>query len=86
VFAYAIDGKSMPKWQTIVTDMEQTSKEPVGVGTTFKWITHAGGLRAKTTAKVVDYEINKKIGMDINFGSAAGTSYIYVDAVEGGTK
>jgi uncharacterized membrane protein len=86
VFAYAIDGKSMPKWQTIITDTEQTSKGSVGVGTTFKWITHAAGLRMKTTAKVVDYELNKKIGMDIDWGSIAGTSYFYVDAVEGGTK
>jgi uncharacterized protein YndB with AHSA1/START domain len=86
VFAYATDVKSMSKWQSAVTEVEQTSPGPIGIGTTFRWVTRGGGLRMKTTVKVTGYEPNKRISSDIDWGRMVGESTFFVEPVEGGTK
>lgn len=86
VFAYTLDVKSWPKWQTTVTDLEQTSQGQFGVGTTFRWVTHAMGLRMKTTAKVTEYEPNKKWCKTIVSGSTVIDDRLTFDPIEGGTR
>ena len=60
VFAYTTDVKSWPKWQAIVTEAEQTSQGPMGIGSTLRWINHMMGLSMKWTGKVTEYEPNKR--------------------------
>jgi uncharacterized membrane protein len=86
VFAYATDVKSLPKWQSSITEVEQTSPGQMSIGTTLRWVTSGMGLRMKTTAKVTGYELNKKLSLDIDWGSMAGESTFFVDPIEGGTK
>ena len=68
VFAYTTDAKSWPKWQSIILEAEQTSQGPWRVGTTFKGISRMMGLSMKWTAKVTEYEPNRKWGKNITSG------------------
>jgi len=86
VFAYTLDVKSWPKWQATVTDSEQTSQGQFGIGTTFKWVTKAMGLKMKTTAKVTEYEANKKWSKTIVAGSTVIDDRLTFEPVPGGTR
>jgi hypothetical protein len=86
VFAYTLDVKSWPKWQLTVMEAEQTSQGQMGIGTTFKWITKGMGLRMKTTAKVTEYELNKRWSKNIVAGSTVTEDHLFFDPIEGGTK
>ena len=68
-FAFTTDAASWSTWQTIIPEAEQTSKGPVGVGTTFKGTNHLMGRTMKWTAQVTEYEKNKKFGKNITSGS-----------------
>ena len=65
VFAYTTDAKSWSKWQSIIPAAEQTSPGPVGVGTTFKGTVHMMGISMNWTAKVTEYDSNKRFGKNI---------------------
>ena len=60
VFAYMTEVKSWPKWQSIIMEAEQTSQGPWCVGTTTKGTSRMMGLSMKWTAKVTEYEPNRK--------------------------
>ena len=68
-FAFTTDAGSWSKWRTIIPEAEQTSKGPVGVGTTFKGTNHLMGRTMKWTAQATEYEKNKKFGKNITSGS-----------------
>jgi uncharacterized protein YndB with AHSA1/START domain len=86
VFAYATDFKHMPEWQSTMSNIEQTSPGPMGVGATFRWVSHTMGLRMRTNAEIVEYEPNKIISFDMKWGSMTGKTYFLFESVEGGTK
>lgn len=86
VFAYTMDVKSWPKWQSSMTEPEQTSQGQIGIGTTFRWTTHRMGLRMKCTAKVTEYELNKRWSKNIVTGSSVIEDYLTFEPIEGGTK
>ncbi len=68
-FAFTTDAGSGVTWQTIIPEAEQTSKGPVGVGTTFRGTNHLMGRTMKWTAEVIEYEVNRKFGKNITSGS-----------------
>jgi len=68
-FAFTTDAGSWSKWRTMIPEAEQTSKGPVGVGTTFKGTNHLMGRTMKWTAQATEYEKNKKFGKNITSGS-----------------
>ena len=86
VFAYTTDVKSWSKWQTTITDAEQTSPGQMGIGTTFKWIGHRMGLRMKVTAKVTGYQPNKMWSKDIFSGRSVIEDTLSFDPIEAGTR
>jgi hypothetical protein len=86
VFAYAMDLKSVLKLHSNVIEVEQTSPGQMGVGTTFQWGTRVMGRKMKTIAKVTEYELNKRIGLDEETGSMVGHGTFFIEPVEGGTK
>jgi uncharacterized membrane protein len=85
VFAYTTDAKSWPKWQPF-PEAEQTSPGPMGVGTTTKGTIRMMGLSMKWTAKVTEYEPNRKFGKDIISGPITNEQHNTYDPMEGGTK
>ena len=86
VFAYTIDAKSWPKWQSIILEAEQTSQGPWSVGTTFKGTTRLMGLSMKWTAKATEYEPNKKWTKNINSGSITIDEHVTYEPIEGRIK
>jgi uncharacterized protein YndB with AHSA1/START domain len=85
VFAYTTDAKNWPKWQPF-PEAEQTSPGPMGVGTTTKGTIRMMGLSMKWTAKVTEYEPNKKFSKDIVSGPITNEQHNTYDPIEGGTK
>ena len=86
VFAYTTDASSWSKWQPTIKEAEQTSPGQVAIGTTFRWINHRAGLRMKVTAKVTEYELNKRWSKNIATRIWSMEDNLSFDAVGGGTK
>ena len=86
VFAYTTDANSWPKWQSILPEAEQTSQGPVSVDTTFRGTVHMMGLSMKWTAKVTEYEPNRKWAKSITCGSMMIEEHVAYDPIEGCTK
>jgi len=85
VYAYTTDAKSWPKWQPF-PKAEQTSQGPMGVSSTTKGTIRMMGLSMKWTAKVTEYEPNKRFGKDIISGSITIEQHNTYESIEGGTK
>jgi len=68
-FSFTTDAASWSTWVTFIPEAEQTSKGPVGVGTTFKGTNHLMGRTMKWTAQATEYETNRKFGKNITSGS-----------------
>ena len=54
---------------TFIPEAEQTSKGPVGIGTTFKGTNHLMGRTMQWTAQATEYVKNRKFGKNITSGS-----------------
>jgi uncharacterized protein YndB with AHSA1/START domain len=61
VFEFATDPGKMSLWQTGVSEAEQTSEGPMGVGTTMRGVGHFLGRRIESTSEITHYELNKRI-------------------------
>ena len=85
VFAYTTDAKSWPQWQPF-PEAVQTSPGPMGVGSTTKGTIRMMGLTMKWTAKVTEYELNRKFGKNINSGSITTEQHNTYDPLERGSK
>jgi len=81
VFAYTTDAKSWPKWQSIILEAEQTSQGPWRVGATFKGISRMMGLSMKWTAKVTEYEPNRKWAKNIISGPMTIEEHVTYDSI-----
>jgi len=86
VFAYTTEAKSWPEWQSIITEAEQTSQGPMCVRATTKGTSRMMGLSMRWTAKVTEYEPNRKFGKNIICGSITNEQHNTYDPIEGGTK
>jgi len=86
VFAYTTEAKNWPKWQSIITEAEQTSQGPWCVGTTFKGTSRMMGLSMKWTAKVTEYEPNRKWAKNIACGSMIIEEHVTYGPIEGGIE
>jgi uncharacterized protein YndB with AHSA1/START domain len=86
VFAYVTDAKIWPQWDSAMLEAEQTSPGQMGIGATFRGANRLMGLRGVWTAKVTEYEPNKKWGGTISSRSMQIKEYVTFDPVEGSTK
>ena len=84
VFAYTTEAKSWPKWQSFIMEAEQTSQGPIAVGTTFTGTNRMMGRSMKWSAKVTEYEPNRKWAKNITCGSVAIEEHMAYDPLEGG--
>jgi uncharacterized membrane protein len=86
VFAYVTDMKNLSNWVPEMQEIQHTSPGPMGIGTTMKGVYKMMGQRMAWTAKVTDYEPNKKWGESISSGSMLSEELLTFDPVAGGTK
>ena len=61
VFAWISDIKNFNEVIKGNIEMEQTSKGPLGVGTTMHFVGKAGGTQAEGDMEVTEFEKNKKM-------------------------
>jgi len=85
-FAFTTDAGSWSTWLTFIPEAEQTSKGPVGVGTTFKGTNHLMGRTMKWTAQATEYEKNRKFGKTITAGSVFIEQHNTYDPAKDGVK
>jgi hypothetical protein len=86
VFAYTTDAKSWSKWQSVIPKAEQTSQGQVGVGTTFKGVSHMMGVNMKWTAQATEYALNKSFGKVITSAGMIIKQHNTYDPTVGGVK
>jgi uncharacterized membrane protein len=60
VFAFILDSKKLNEISKGNLEMEPTSKEPVGVGSTSHWVATAGGNQQEWDMEVTEFVKNKK--------------------------
>ena len=86
VFAYTTEAKNWPKWQSFITEAEQTSQGQMDVDTTFKGTSRMMGRSMKWTAKATEYEPNRKFGKNITSAGMIVKQHNTYDPIEGGVK
>lgn len=86
VFAYMADPKTWPRWDSGLVKAEQMSPGQMGIGATLQGDMRAMGRRMAWTARVTEYEPNKKWGGSISFPSMQLEEHFIFDSIEGGTK
>jgi hypothetical protein len=86
VFAGATYANKWPRWDSGLLEAEQTSPGQLGVGATLRGAYRIMGRRWAWTAKVTEYEPNKKWGGTISFRRMQIEEHVTFDPVEGGTK
>ena len=86
VFAYVTDAGSWPKWESGLLEAEQTSEDPMGVGTTFRGVNQTLGQRFEWTSVVTEYKPNTKWGQKIASKSWSTEESLTFEPVEGGTR
>ncbi len=86
VFAYTTEAKNWPKWQSFITEAEQTSQGQMDVDTTFKGTIHMMGRSMKWTAKATEYELNGKWAKNITCGSMIVEEHVTFNPTEIGTR
>lgn len=86
VFTYMTDTKTWPRWDSGLVKAEQTSTGQMGVGTTIQGEMKAMGRAMALTARVTEYETNKKWGGSISLPSVQLEEHFTFDSIEGGTK
>ena len=69
VFDYASNFDNLPQWETNILESVKTSSKSKGVGTTYKGVIKAMGMKMDWTSKVTDFEENTRVDQTITSGS-----------------
>ncbi len=86
VFAFATDTDKVALWAGPVTEAEQTSEGPVGVGTTWTQVNQLLGRRFESIYEVTEYEPNSKYSAKSVSGPVPIEEHLSFEEVEGGTR
>jgi carbon monoxide dehydrogenase subunit G len=63
VWAFMSDLEKINELGKGFVEFKQTSKRPMGVGTTMHWISKAGGSQVESDMEITEFEKNKKLTM-----------------------
>ena len=85
-FDFAMDVKAWTQWDPTMLEAVQTSKGPMGVGTTFRGVVLAMGQRQVWTGVVTGYQPNKSWSHNITSGNVMINEHLVFDPAEGGTR
>jgi len=87
VFAFILDSKKLNEIGKGNLEMEPTSKEPVGVGSTSHWVATAGGNQQEWDMEVTEFVKNKKaVARTIGASKFKSTISYAVEPTAKGTK
>ena len=86
VFAFLGDLENNMKWRPGQVESTKTSPGPIGVGTTYRMINNALGLRLEGEAEVTEYEPNRKFTSIGKSGFMPIVAQRIFEPIEGGTR
>lgn len=68
VFTALADTDHQNQWQPIILETRKLSDGPVGVGTTYRYVSQFLGQRFETTGELTDYEPPRRYGWRVTTG------------------
>ena len=74
------------QWQSGVLEARVTSEGPMGVGTTYRYVTQLLGRRIETDGESTEYKPNRKYSFKSTSGPFPIEGGFTFEAAEGGTK
>jgi uncharacterized membrane protein len=88
VFAWVAQNyaQNLPKWQTSVKELRQTSPGPIKVGTTLQQVREVNGKPTPMTAEITQYAPNQVIGWKSKGESTETSGNITFQSANGGTR
>jgi len=86
VFAFVGNIENNPQWQSSVLESRATSEGPIGVGTTYRYVSQLLGRRIETDGEITEYEPNRKYSFKSTSGPFPIEGGFTLEAAEGGTK
>jgi uncharacterized membrane protein len=86
VFAFAGNVENNPQWQSGVLEARVTSEGPMGVGTTYRYVSQLLGRRIETDGEITEYEPNRKYSFKSTSGPFPIEGGFTFEATEGGTR
>jgi uncharacterized protein YndB with AHSA1/START domain len=87
VFAFVSDPANFPRWAgALVKESRQTSRGPLGVGTTFTQLNVLMGRRFLSVMQVVTYDPPRRFDYETTSGPIRFTGHYTFEAVDGGTR
>jgi uncharacterized membrane protein len=84
VFDYVTNFDNLPKWEMNMLESVKTSEKSKGIGTTYKGVTKAMGMKMDWTSKVTDFEENTRVDQTINSGSTVIYEKLLFDETDDG--
>jgi uncharacterized protein YndB with AHSA1/START domain len=86
VFAFLSDLENWSRWQPELREVEQISRGPVAVGTTFRQALDAGGKRIELIGQVIEYEPNENLSLDYVRGGLSFRLHFHLEPIDDGTR
>ena len=85
VFAFVADLANLPRWQTGIVSAEQTSPDPVGVGSTARVVRTMAGQSLTVDITITDFEPGRRLALASQASGVSVTATLEMDPVDGGT-
>ena len=85
VFAFVADLANLPRWQTGIVSAEQTSPDPVGVGSTARVVRTMAGQSLTVDLTITDFEPGRRLALASQASGVSVTATLEMDPVDGGT-
>jgi uncharacterized protein YndB with AHSA1/START domain len=85
VFAFIADLANLPRWQTGIVSAEETSPEPVGVGSTAHVVRELMGQRLAVDLTVTDYQPGRRLALASAASGIGVTAHLELEPESPGT-
>jgi uncharacterized protein YndB with AHSA1/START domain len=85
VFAFVADLANLPRWQSGIVSAEQTSPDPVGVGSTAHVVRELLGQRLAVDLTVTDYQPGRRLALASAASGIGVKAALELEPVDTGT-
>ena len=84
VFDYATNFDNLSQWEDNILECVKTSEKSKGIGTTYKGVSKAMGMKMEWTSKVTDFEENTRVDETITSGRTVIYEKLLFDETDDG--
>lgn len=84
VFDYVSNFDNLPGWETNILESVKTSEKSKGIGTTYRGVIKAMGIKMDWTLKVTDFEENTRVDDTITSGKTVISEKLLFDETDDG--